>query len=473
MSPPFEMLGPLPHTPFVSAFALTYNHEDYIAEAIESVLAESWPADRFEFVLLDDGSSDATPERVKPYLDHLTYIRQDNQGIHRAVERLMGALSGDVLIPCSGDDAWRPGRIERTVEHLRAHPDVGLLYGDMEVIDAAGEVIAPSFMQAAGFAPHRGQIAGKLLARNFVSGGAIAVRGELLGAILPIPAFAAWEDWWFAWAITNLAAVDYMDQPIYRYRRHGSNFVLGVSDPETLLDRISEEIRFRRYMLGTVRPGTASPAELLAGVEPLRALLGTLLAHGRPLEPILELTDAHRAAARRLAADAAEVARTSFQLASFTAARAAATDPTNEAAYRVLQAVAGPAEPAPQPFADAGSVLVFAAAEELVAHPELLGHYVSAFTAGDDVTLVAVAQAWDAERLAAELGPVAERVAGEDAPDMLALPASPAAWLSGLTRADCVLGLHELPVPGLVRVEDAGALRAHVEQRWRFPLRRS
>ena len=142
-------LEPLPARPFVSAFALTYNHEDYIAEAIESVLAEKWPADRFEFVLLDDGSTDATPERVKPYLSHLTYIRQENQGIHRAVERLMGSLKGDVLIPCSGDDAWCPGRIELTVERMRERPDVGLSYGDMEVIDGSGRRIAPSFLRAA------------------------------------------------------------------------------------------------------------------------------------------------------------------------------------------------------------------------------------------------------------------------------------------------------------------------------------
>jgi glycosyltransferase involved in cell wall biosynthesis len=465
------MLGPLPHTPFVSVFALTYNHEDFIAQALESVLSQGWPADRFEVVLVDDGSTDATPERVKPYLPHITYLRQSNQGINAAASRAIAATRGDLLLPCSGDDEWPAGKIDRIVRHLREHPDTGFVYGDMEVIDGSGRVIAPSFMRAAGLEPHSGQIAGKLLSRNCVSGGSIAIRGELKPLIVPIPAAAAWEDWWIAWALTQVTPVGYLDEPVYRYRRHGSNFMLGAQEHETVLDRVTEEIRFRRYMLGSVRPGTASPAELMEAVEHLRVFLGTLLASGRDLAAALGLTETQRSAAERLAADAAAVASTSLQLASFTAARAVAADPTNGAAHRVLQAAAGPAEPAPRPFGDAGSVIVFAAAEDLVAHPELLGHYVAAFSAGDDVTLVAVARGWDAERLGAELGPVAERLAGEDAPDILALPASRVAWLSGLSQAACVLGLADLPLPGLDRFDDPGALRAHVERRWRFPLR--
>jgi hypothetical protein len=463
------MLEPLPATPFVSAFALTYNHEDFIAEAIESVLAEQWPADRFEFVLLDDGSTDATPERVKPYLKHLTYIRQENQGIHRAVERLMGSLRGDVLIPCSGDDAWVPGRIALTVERMRERPDVGLSYGDMEVIDGSSRRLAPSFMRAAGHEPHTGQIAGKLLIRNFVSGGSIAVRGELLGAILPIPSFAAWEDWWFAWALTNRAAVDYIDQPIYRYRHHGSNYVFGLSDDEKVLDRLEMEIPFRRHLLGTVRPGTSSVADLLAGVDELLRLLGLIRTHGRDVDPILALTDADREAARRLVQDAAAGVDRAPVAAAFTATRALAIDPTNADAYRTLHILSG-ARRGVVRFDDARTVTVFADAEELAAHPDLADVYTRAFGGGDDITLVAVARTWDQDALAAGIGPLAERLSGTDPPDALALPYTPGAWLSALAGADCVLGLEAYPIPGLPRFATPEELRAFAEHRWRFPL---
>jgi glycosyltransferase involved in cell wall biosynthesis len=466
------MLGPLPDTPFISAYGTTYNHEDYVAAAIESVLAQGWPPDRFEYVLVDDGSTDATPERVKPYLRHITYVRQQNQGINAAVSRAISALRGDIMVPCSGDDMWPPDRLERTVAHLREHPDTGLVYGDMEVIDGRGKVIAPSYMRGIGVTPHAGQIAGRLLAGNFVSGGAIAMRGELKPVILPIPPDAAWEDWWFAWAITNVAAVDYVDAPMYRYRMHGANFAFGVSDPETLLDRVTEEVRFQRYMLGAVRPGTATGAELLAGSERLRVILAHLEQGNRPVEPILGLSDAQRTASRRLTARADAIAHRAPAIAAFAAARALAADPANDRAYQLLQGVAEAPAPPPAPFDDTRSVTVFADAAELVAHPDLLSAYVSAFGADDDVTLVTVASGWDADRLGAELGPVAERIAGAAAPDILALPGDAAVWLTGLTTADCVLGLSDLPVPGVARFADADGLRAHVAHRWRFPTRR-
>jgi hypothetical protein len=381
----------------------------------------------------------------------------------------MGSLKGDVLIPCSGDDAWCPGRIELTVERMRERPDVGLSYGDMEVIDGSSRQLAPSFLRAANHHPYDGQIAGKLLIRNFVSGGSIAVRGELLGAILPIPPFAAWEDWWFAWALTNLAAVDYIDQPIYRYRQHGSNYVFGLSDPEKLLDRLEREIPFRRYLLGTVRPGTSSIADLLAGVDETLRLMQLIRAHGRDVDAILALTDADREAARRLVQDATAEAGRASVAAAFTATRAIAIDPTNADAYRTLHHLSGARRPFAS-FDDARTVTVFADAEELAGNPDLADVYTRAFRGADDITLIAVARTWDEDGLAAGIGPLAERLSGADPPDALALPYTPTAWLSALTRADCVLGLEEYPIPGLPRFATPEELRAFAEHRWRFPL---
>ncbi|HET6549835.1 MAG TPA: glycosyltransferase, partial [Solirubrobacter sp.] len=392
------MLGPLPATPFVSAYGLAYNHEDFVAEAIESVLSQGWPSNRFEYVLLDDGSTDATPERVKPYLDHITYVRQENQGINAAVTRVIGMLKGDVMVPCSSDDAWPPGRLDRVVAHLQENPDVGFVYGDMEAIDQRGRVLQPRMI--AGLDPPSGQIAGRLLNENVVNGGAMTMRAELRPVMFPMPPEVAWEDWWFAWALTSVARVDYIDEVVYRYRQHASNFAFGLADPEKLRDRVQAELPFRRYMLGNVRPGAVTLPELLAGAERLRRTLGELVAHGRPLETLVDVGDAGRAVARRLAEHAAAVADSAPVPAAFTAARALAADPANDDAFRVLHAVAGIPATAPPPFFDdVKNVTVFAEAEELVADPSLVKDYVGAFSAADDVTLVTVAREWDGARL--------------------------------------------------------------------------
>jgi Glycosyl transferase family 2 len=463
------VLEPLSDTPFVSVFGLTYNHEDYVADAIESVLAQGWPADRFEYVLIDDGSTDATPERAKPYADRITFIRQANQGINRAVTRAIGLLRGEVFVACSGDDMWPEGKLRRSVDHLREHPDAGLVYGDLEAIDKHGTTLAPSVMRASNLTPHSGRIAGKLIAGNFVNAGTMAIRGALRDEILPIPAQAAWEDWWFAFALAGLGPVGYIDAPVYRYRMHGANFVFGLRDPEKLADRLTEEVRFRRYMLGAVAPGAATPSELLAGVESLRELLTQLAGAGRPVDAILAITDEQRAAAGRLAAEAAAVAERKPTAAAFGAARALAADPWHAAAYRVLHAVGGYPPGPVALFDEVRSVVVFAVAEELVAEPALLEGYVSAFGPADDVTLVVVARAWDATQLAAALAPLEPLLERPGLPDILAAPASPDAWLSALTRAECALGLRREPVPGIARYDDVQQLRSHVERRWRHP----
>jgi glycosyltransferase involved in cell wall biosynthesis len=468
------MLEPLPANPIVGIYALTYNHEDFIAEAIESVLAQGWPAERLNFVLLDDGSADATPERVKPYEQHLTYVRQENQGINAAVNRLLGMVEGDVLVPLSGDDMLPPDRLERVVAHFQEHPETGMAYGDMEAIDERGRVFIPSTAATASESPVSGQIAGRLLKSNIVTAGSMAVRGALKRVMLPIPAATAWEDWWFAWAATNVAPVDYLDAIVYRYRRHRGNFMFGATrDLEVGLDRHAAEIPFRRYLLGNVRPGTCTPRHLFEAADALRAILGHLTENGRELEAVLPVTDAQRAAAERLGADAAALAGSAPVLAGFAAARAMAADPLDDESHLLLYTLAGSPNRTPPSIGDVRAVTVFAEAEELVSDPALLRVYADAVGDADDVTLVAVAREWDGGRLGAKLGPVVEHALGDDPPDILALPASTAAWHTALTQADGVLGLREWPIPGMPRFSEPGPLREYVELRRRLPLRQA
>jgi hypothetical protein len=156
-------------------------------------------------------------------------------------------------------------------------------------------------------------------------------------------------------------------------------------------------------------------------------------------------------------------------VAAFTATRALAIDPTNADAHRMLHLLGG-ARRGVASFDDARTVTVFADAEELAGRPDLAGVYTRAFGGGDDITLVAVARTWDQDGLAAGIGPLAERLSGADPPDAVALPYTPEAWLSALAGADCVLGLEELPIPGLPRFSEPEELRAFAEHRWRFPL---
>ena len=73
--------------PFVSVLIDTYNHEKFIEQAIASVLEQNFPAPDCEILVVDDGSSDRTPELIKKFAPRVTYLPKQNGG--QASRRLL------------------------------------------------------------------------------------------------------------------------------------------------------------------------------------------------------------------------------------------------------------------------------------------------------------------------------------------------------------------------------------------------
>lgn len=97
----------------ISFIMPSYNRANYIAESIESVLAQMQADD--ELLVVDDGSSDDTEAAVAPYLDRLRYARQDNAGKSVALNRAMGMTSGAYVWICDDDDLLLPGAVDALV----------------------------------------------------------------------------------------------------------------------------------------------------------------------------------------------------------------------------------------------------------------------------------------------------------------------------------------------------------------------
>jgi glycosyltransferase involved in cell wall biosynthesis len=234
--------------PSVSAIIVTYQFEDYLAASIDSVLAQDYPADRLEIVVIDDGSSDSTPEVIAPYRDRVRYVRKDNGGLLSSVNRGFAEATGELLALQSGDDMWTTDKLARQVEILRARPEVGLVYGDMQVVDNDQRVLQPSYWASTGITPQRGRPLGALLRGNFVSGGTMIVRAALRERFHPLPAHAGWEDWWIATRVAQVAELEYISEPMLRYRFHGANMSLGA-DAAKAQSNAAAEMPFRRWLL--------------------------------------------------------------------------------------------------------------------------------------------------------------------------------------------------------------------------------
>ncbi|MGH9836701.1 MAG: glycosyltransferase family 2 protein [Blastocatellia bacterium] len=110
----------------VSVIIPAYNVAPFIAEAIESLFAQTW-AD-FEAIVINDGSTDETEERLAPYRDRIVYIRQKNLGLKAARNAGLRVSRGRYIALLDGDDLWEPRFLETLVGMLESDPDLDAAY---------------------------------------------------------------------------------------------------------------------------------------------------------------------------------------------------------------------------------------------------------------------------------------------------------------------------------------------------------
>ena len=125
----------------VSVYMIVHNGARFIRAAVDSILAQSFPD--FEFVVIDDGSTDSSPEILASYRDpRLRVIHQENQGRPRARNRALAECQGRFIAVIDSDDLAKPERLARQVEYLRAHPEIGVLGADHLFIDEMGRTVS-------------------------------------------------------------------------------------------------------------------------------------------------------------------------------------------------------------------------------------------------------------------------------------------------------------------------------------------
>ncbi len=106
----------------VSVVIPAYNAGKYIGRAIDSVLAQTRPAD--EIIVVDDGSTDNTAEVAHGYGDKVRFIRQENAGASVARNTGIEAATGEWIAFLDADDEWLPQKLKLQTEHLRRNPDL-------------------------------------------------------------------------------------------------------------------------------------------------------------------------------------------------------------------------------------------------------------------------------------------------------------------------------------------------------------
>ncbi|HTE63297.1 MAG TPA: glycosyltransferase, partial [Solirubrobacteraceae bacterium] len=333
-------------TSAVTCLVCAYNYEGYIAEAIESALAQDYPADRLEVLVIDDGSTDRTPEILAGFGDRIRVIRQENAGLNAATARGIAEARGELIALLDADDAWLPDKLRRQVDLLHERPEVGLVFCDCALVDADGGMFAPSLFTSHDVRPVRGPHAlESLLAGNFVSAPTIVFRREHSAHVLPFPPEAPCQDWWLAVRISEVAELDFVPAPLVRVRVHEDSMsgIAGGGDLRSEAGRRNllarrRDIVFRRWMLRTLPLDRVPVDALMAGWERHFELTVALATQaGTTAADEMPVSSEDREACRDALADAnAALARGDLHAAARGGVAARAADPFDAGARALL-----------------------------------------------------------------------------------------------------------------------------------------
>ena len=172
---------PIRTMPRVSVIIPVHNRADLIRETLQSVAAQTYRD--FEVLVVDDGSTDRTPQILAEFLPHIRIITQAHAGQGGATARNAGirAATGEFIAFLDSDDLWFPQKLERQVALFQRVPELAWSYTDMEAFDSATG--ATLYRQSSSRRLYEGDILVPLFLQMFVPLVTIMVRREVFDAV--------------------------------------------------------------------------------------------------------------------------------------------------------------------------------------------------------------------------------------------------------------------------------------------------
>lgn len=241
-------------TTLVSIIVNNYNYGAFVSAAIDSALEQSYAS--IEVIVVDDGSTDNSPEIIRAYGDDILPIFKSNGGQASAFNAGLAASQGEIVFFLDSDDVLLPETVSRVVDAFRAHPDAAKVQFRMEVIDAHG-VRTGVKKPAAHLRFVQADLRPFVLAFPFdltwmpTSGNAF--RARVLQQMFPMPAadYMILADFYLVHISALFGTVIALDEPGAQYRVHGGNSV-EPARPILNLDHIRQMIvysdRTRKYI---------------------------------------------------------------------------------------------------------------------------------------------------------------------------------------------------------------------------------
>lgn len=227
--------------PQVSVIVPVYNGEKYIEEALESVFAQTFRD--FDVIVVNDGSTDGTEERLGKYRGRIIYISQPNMGQSASRRKGLAAGSGPLIAFLDSDDLWLPKKLERQAAFAQAHPEYGIVSTDVLSFNATG-VVSPTLRKT--YSISNGFVVEKLLFGNWIPPSAALVRRECFDVVrnfdLPPPEHG--EDWLMWMQIAAHYPVYFIDEVLVKRRVHAES--VSSRDSERSMEHFFRNLEIMR-----------------------------------------------------------------------------------------------------------------------------------------------------------------------------------------------------------------------------------
>lgn len=224
----------------VSVVVTTYNGDQYISEQLESILNQERKPN--EVIIVDDCSSDTTPEIISEYSSRHSDIinvfeNEENMGIAKNIEKGLNIASGDIIAISDQDDVWHEKKLMAQVDILK-HEDCDLVFHNSKLF-SKNEDINSTLWEKLKISPiqvsEEGDLFNKLLYRNFIQGATMAFKQEVLEYVLPIPKETKY-DYFIALCVAGCGHITGIDRSLLKYRQH-NNQQIGA-ETGGLIERI-------------------------------------------------------------------------------------------------------------------------------------------------------------------------------------------------------------------------------------------
>jgi glycosyltransferase involved in cell wall biosynthesis len=233
--------------PFFTVLIDSYNYGHFVEEAVSSVLAQDFPREEREILVVDDGSTDDTAWRLRRFGNAIRYLRKPNGGQASAFNYGFEHARGEVVALLDADDLWLPEKLARVHEAFEQNPGAGMVYHRLYWWDGANEAGADRyFIAVSGRVPESRR---SLLEYPMASTSCLAFRRAALERLLPVPeALRSQADAFLTALIIFVAPVVAVGEYLGKYRLHGAN-LFQTNGQKVSREQIENRVTMRAALL--------------------------------------------------------------------------------------------------------------------------------------------------------------------------------------------------------------------------------